>query len=390
MTKPAQQIPAGWGKVTLGEVADVKNGKTNSQDAQEYGDYPLFDRSSDIKRSNKFLFDSKAIIIPGEGAEFIPKYFSGKFDLHQRAYAAYNFREGIVPRFVYYNIDHFKKYFEKVSVGSTVKSLRLPHLIEYPILLPPLSEQTRIAAILSKVDEEIETVERIIEQTEKLKKGLMEKLLTKGIGHTKFKQTELGEIPEEWEVVRLEEIAAVERGKFSHRPRNDKRFYGGDIPFIQTGDIVNCNGKIEKYTQTLNEQGLAVSRKFAKGTIVLTIAANIGDTGILTFESCFPDSLVGINVTQKMDNEFLEYYLRTRKAYLNKISTQSAQKNINLEKLRPLLLIQPPKNEQQEIARILNSLETKISNIKKIKFHLLQLKKGLMDDLLSGRVRTKT
>jgi len=214
----------------------------------------------------------------------------------------------------------------------------------------------------------------------------MQRLLTKGIGHKKFKKTKLGEIPEEWGVVKLEEIADVERGKFGHRPRNAPQFYNGQYPFIQTGNVVNSNGRIKEYHQTLNEDGLKISRLFKKGTIVITIAANIGDTGILEFDSCFPDSLVGITVKKDYDSKFLEYFLRTKKEYLNSIATQSAQKNINLEKLRPLLVVNPEIKEQKQIADILSEVDSKIEINKLIKDKLTQLKKGLMQDLLSGRV----
>lgn len=252
---------------------------------------------------------------------------------------------------------------------------------------PPANEQTKIAEILSSVDEEIKKVIQEIKKIEELKRGLMAELLTKGIGYKKFKKTKLGMMPENWEVVRLEEIAQVERGKFSNRPRNDPKFYGGEYPFIQTGDVVNSNGRIQKYNQTLNEEGLAISRIFKKGIVVITIAANIGDTGILEFDSCFPDSLVGIIVKENMNNIFLEYYLRTRKDYLNSIATQSAQKNINLEKLRPLLIIKPKIEEQRQIAEILSAIDDKINIYKQTKNKLAELKKGLMQDLLSGKKR---
>ncbi|TSC81795.1 MAG: Uncharacterized protein G01um101420_799 [Parcubacteria group bacterium Gr01-1014_20] len=258
----------------------------------------------------------------------------------------------------------------------------------YFITRPPLLEQQKIAEILETLDKEIEQTTQIIVATEKMQMGLMQHLFTHGIGHLKFQKTEIGEIPKEWKVERLDKVARVERGKFSNRPRNDPKFYGGDIPFIQTGDVVRSGGRIKKYSQTLNEDGLAISRKFSKGTIVLTIAANIGDTGILEFDSCFPDSLVGITVNNDMDNIFLEYFMRTRKVYLNSIATQSAQKNINLQKLEPMLVVKPGLKEQREIAVILTSVDEKISVNERLKAGLTLLKRGLMQDLLSGKKRT--
>lgn len=284
--------------------------------------------------------------------------------------------------------DYFNSLKDKYSTGSTMQGISNDGIKKIVILLPPLLEQNKIAEILSTVDREIEQINIVIFQTEKLKKGLMNNLFTKGIGHKKFKDTEIGTIPQEWGLSELSKVAKVERGKFSHRPRNAPEFYGGDIPFIQTGDVVNSNGKISSYTQTLNEKGLYVSKLFKKGTIVITIAANIGDTGILQFDSCFPDSLIGITPSEKVDSIFLEYYLRTQKEYLNSISTQSAQKNINLEKLNPLPIILPEKDEQRKIASILSSVDEKILINKKYKEKLVIFKKGLMHDLLSGKVRT--
>ncbi len=260
---------------------------------------------------------------------------------------------------------------------------------EQDIVIPLLHEQSKIGEILSSLDKEIQKIESIVLETGTLRSALMQVLFTEGIGHKSFKKTEVGKLPETWSVKKLSQIATVERGKFSHRPRNAPEFYGGDIPFIQTGDVVNSNGRINSYHQTLNEKGLAVSKLFKKGTIVITIAANIGDTGILEFDSCFPDSLIGITCSSEIDSVFLEFYLRTQKNYLNSISTQSAQKNINLEKLNPLFIVLPPMVEQKRIANILYSLDEKIEVGKQLKTEFVQLKKGLMSDLLSGKVRVK-
>jgi type I restriction enzyme, S subunit len=272
--------------------------------------------------------------------------------------------------------------------GSTMKAVNNSDVKNIPILVPPEKEQRKIADILEAVDESIRNAESHIRSTQSLMNGLMRDLFVRGIGHAKYKKTELGELPVGWTIERLDTVARVERGKFSHRPRNAPEFYGGEIPFIQTGDVVSSGGRISLYSQTLNEKGLAVSRMFPKGTIVMTIAANIGDTGILEFDSAFPDSLVGITVGDETNNLFLEYYLRTRKDYLNSIATQSAQKNINLQKLNPMLVVKPPLPEQQEIATILFSIDQKISVDKKIREQLVLLKNGLMNDLLSGKKRT--
>jgi type I restriction enzyme S subunit len=302
--------------------------------------------------------------------------FQNKINLHFRAFL--------------FNSRYVLKQFENLSTGITRYTLTKEKFESVDVFFPEnINEQKKIAEILSSVDEEIKKIDDLILKTEELKNGLMVELFTKGVGNKKIKKTKIGQIPNDWNIKMLVEIAKVERGKFSHRPRNAPEFYGGNIPFIQTGDVVNSNGRINSYHQTLNEKGLSVSKLFKKGTIVITIAANIGDTGILEFDSCFPDSLIGITCFSEVNSVFLEYYLRTQKNYLNSISTQSAQKNLNLEKLSPLLVPLPSNDEQKKIADILQSIDQKIVMDKKIKEKLNQLKKGLTSDLLSGKVRVK-
>lgn len=376
-----------WQQSKIGDLLEVTNGKTNSDDAVDDGNYPLFDRSVEIKRSNKYLFDTEALIVPGEGKEFFPRYFKGKFDLHQRAYAIFpKTTHRISLKYLSYWMFFKRDYLLKMAVGSTVKSLRLYMLQNFPVDYPDDIHQEQIARYFSLLDDAISISDQIIQKTEKLKQGLIGNLLTKGIGHKKFKNTKIGEFPIEWSIEKLSDFALVERGKFSHRPRNDPQFYGGSIPFIQTGDVVNSNGRIRSYSQTLNDRGLKISKLFSKGTIVLTIAANIGDTGILEFDACFPDSLVGITPSNKLDSVYLEYYLRSRKSFLNSIATQSAQKNINLAKLNPMLIAVPPISEQKEIGKILSSIDDKISGEFITKEKLQSLKNGLMQDIFSRKV----
>lgn len=129
--------------VNLSEIADVKNGKCNRQDAVDGGKYPLFDRSSEIKNSNTYLFDCESIIVPGEGTSFTPRYYNGKFNLHQRCYCIHNFKN-VNGKYLYYNLLANKKYFSSVAVGSTVPSLRLNHFLDMQLSLHTPSEQNHI------------------------------------------------------------------------------------------------------------------------------------------------------------------------------------------------------------------------------------------------------
>jgi type I restriction enzyme S subunit len=201
------------------------------------------------------------------------------------------------------------------------------------------------------------------------------------------KQTEVGVIPEEWAIAPLGRLASIDRGKFSARPRNDPRLYGGDIPFIQTGDVTRSGGKITAFTQTLNGAGLRVSRLFPKETLFFTIAANIGDVGIATFEAACPDSLVAISPIPSVDKYWLLYELARRKDDFESLASPGAQLNINLEKLRPYLLPVPPLPEQRAIATALSDVDGLLGGLDRLIAKKRDLKQAAMQQLLTGQTR---
>ncbi|HCY2383527.1 TPA: restriction endonuclease subunit S [Escherichia coli] len=195
-------------------------------------------------------------------------------------------------------------------------------------------------------------------------------------------------VPKGWSEHTLDDLALVERGKFSVRPRNDPRYYGGDMPFVQTGDVTSSGTYLKSFSQTLNENGIGVSKVFPKNTILITIAANIGDTAITTFEVACPDSVVAIQPYKHVaDVYWLKKYLETRKTDLDAQSTQNAQKNINLQVLKPLLILTPPYAEQKKIAKILSTWDNAISVTEKLLANSQQQKKALMQQLLTGKKR---
>ena len=145
---------ADWEEKKLGEISRITTGSSNREDSNLDGKFTFFDRSQDIRSSNRFLFDAEAIIIPGEGQEFIPEYFIGKFDLHQRTYAIMDI-EPNNGKFLFYYIIFNSNHLNSHAVGSTVKSLRLPMFEKMPIKLASQEEQTKIANFLSAIDEKI-------------------------------------------------------------------------------------------------------------------------------------------------------------------------------------------------------------------------------------------
>lgn len=190
-----------------------------------------------------------------------------------------------------------------------------------------------------------------------------------------------------WPTLALEDIASVQRGKFSARPRNDPKYYGGDIPFIQTGDVANSAGHVRSYSQTLNDAGLAVSKQFPKGSLAITIAANIGDVAKVDFDFACPDSLVVIQPNKNVCTSWLMHCLQSKKAELESLAPQNAQKNINLEVLRPLALDVPSEREQQRIAEVLDTWGTAIEKTEQLIATKEKQEAGVMAALLTAKQR---
>ena len=164
-----------WKEKKLGEISNISTGNSNRQDSLENGKYAFFDRSEKVRTSNRYLFNCEAIIVPGEGQDFIPKYFIGKFDLHQRTYAITKFKKNY-GKFLYYSITYFRNHFLSYAVGSTVKSLRLPIFKKMKLFVPSINEQRKIAYTLSCMDKKIETISNQIEKIELFKKGLLQQM----------------------------------------------------------------------------------------------------------------------------------------------------------------------------------------------------------------------
>ncbi|NIB39087.1 restriction endonuclease subunit S [Pseudomaricurvus alkylphenolicus] len=167
--------------------------------------------------------------------------------------------------------------------------------------------------------------------------------------------------PDSWTFVKLSSLGEVNRGRSRHRPRDAAHLYGGPYPFIQTGDVKASNGRITSHTQTYSEAGLAQSRLWPEGTMCITIAANIAETGILQFPACFPDSVIGfIPDPEKCDIHFIEYMFRLMKKRIQAQATGSVQDNINLQTLERIEFPIPSLKEQRNIAEVLCRLDDKI------------------------------
>jgi type I restriction enzyme S subunit len=173
--------------------------------------------------------------------------------------------------------------------------------------------------------------------------------------------TDLPALPEGWVWATMPQLGELNRGKSKHRPRNDPKLLGGPFPFVQTGDVKRSGGWIRSHSQTYSELGLAQSRLWPAGTLCITIAANIAETGILTYPACFPDSVVGFTFEgDPATVRFVDSFFRTAKQEISRFAPATAQKNINLEILSEVAVPLPPLNEQH---RIVAEVERRLSVI---------------------------
>ena len=169
-----------------------------------------------------------------------------------------------------------------------------------------------------------------------------------------------------WEQKCLDELGTISRGKSKHRPRNDPSLFKGQYPFIQTADVKNANFYITEYSQTYNEKGLAQSKLWKKGTLCITIAANIADTGILGIDACFPDSIMGfVPYADKSDVRYVKYCFDILQKQCQQISQGATQDNLSWEKLSTIKFPTPPIDVQKQIADILSAYDNLIENNQK-------------------------
>ena len=383
-----------WENKTLGNICSITNGKANAQDHIDGGKYPLFDRSEIIKASNEYLFDTETVIIPGEGMRFVPKYFKGKFNLHQRAYALMNFNYN--GEFIYYSLSNQNNLLAKKAVQSTVLSLRLPILQNFPLAISENSkEQQKVADCLSSLDAVIDGHSKRLELLQEHKKGLMQQLFPQEgekIPRLRFPEFK-GD--GEWNHKKLIDIAnknvkwSFTGGPFgSNLKTNDYTDSGIRIIQLQNIGDGKFNDDYKIFTSLEKANELLSCNIYAGDIILSKMGDPVGRACII------PDSLdrglmASDGIRLVVDEDFYKKYFifslinskRIRDSIEEK-STGSTRKRIGLDILKTIKLIIPNTlAEQQKIADCLSSLDNLIEaeeqRIEQLQLH----KKGLMQKL---------
>lgn len=276
----------------------------------------------------------------------------------------------IEQEFLYYTVlsGSFQRELKGKITGSAQPGLNSNFINNFPIFLPPIKSQQEIASILTSVDYVIEKKESQVGKLKDLKKGMMQELLTKGIGHTELKDSPVGRIPKEWEVKSLGEISQLQRG----HDITKSKMVDGEYPVVSSSGISGYHNK-----HTTEGPGVVVGRK---GTI--------GSVHYL--ESNYWAHDTSLYVTDFFNNSIKYVYYLLVSLDLEKYGTKSGSPSLNRNDIHPLKLAIPKRQEQQQIANILTNTDNRIGLIKKQLEGVQNLKKALMQDLLTGKVRVKT
>lgn len=400
-------IPKHWQVKKLGDVCQVFDNlrkPINSAERQQRiaGKrqselYPYFGATGQVGWIDDYMTDGQYILIGEDGAPFLDIYkdkaykISGKTWVNNHAHILKGKDNVISDDFALHYLNSIN-YTDFVN-GTTRLKLTKSSLIEIPVVLPPLSEQL---AIVSKIEELLSDLEngkkQLLTAQQQLKVYRQSLLKAAFEGRLTNKEVKDGELPEGWVKSEMKNVCTIKRGKSKHRPRNDASLFGGKYPFIQTGDIRNAHGGyIKNYSQTYSEKGLDQSKLWDKGTLCITIAANIGETAILGIDACFPDSVVGLVCNEKLLlNEYTNYFFISHKSKLEELAPATAQKNINVDILEKVKIPLPTLSEQHQIVEILESKLTVCDKIEEtISQSLLQaeaLKQSILKKAFEGKL----
>ena len=306
----------------------------------------------------------------------------------------------VLPKYIYYRIQIIQ--FDH----STHKRYWIQQYSKIRVSIPPIPEQERIVArieeLFSQLDAGVETLKKIKAQLAVYRQAVLKEAfegrLTNHIPVSLSLSWASGEetktlpvIPEEWHYIALKHLGDLGRGKSKHRPRNDpKLFLDGKYPFIQTGDVKAATNHITTFTKQYGEFGLSQSKIWPKGTLCITIAANIAETAFLGIDACFPDSIVGFTPNNSVLAEYIRYFIESQKIRLWAFAPATAQKNINLDTLENLIVPYCSIDEQHNVISEIESRMSVCDSIEQTVDTALQqaeaMRQSILKDAFEGRL----
>ena len=332
-------------KVKLEEVCerDSSNLKQSDIIGME-GNYPIYGASGYIGNVNFYHQKNSYVAVVKDGAGI------GRTTLHPAKSSVIGTmqylvpKDNVIPEYLYYVVSHM--HLEKYFTGATIPHIYFKDYKNEEFNLDSVDEQKQIVNILGKCETIIKSRKRELKLLDDLIKARFVEMFGDPVSNSYG-------LPE----ATLPELGEFGRGISKHRPRNDPKLLGGGYPLIQTGDVANAGLYITSYNSTYSELGLRQSKMWKKGTLCITIAANIAKTAILTFDACFPDSVVGFTANEKTNNIFIHYWFLFFQTILESQAPESAQKNINLKILSELRVIVPKKEKQDEFVDFIHQVD---------------------------------
>lgn len=281
-----------------------------------------------------------------------------------------------------------------MSSGTTVDTYTITNANNTLLPIPPLLEQKRIVhrieSLFAKLDEAKEKIQQVLDGAEMRKAAILHKAFTGELTKNWRKANGISE--DSWESVKLKELGEFDRGKSKHRPRNDPRLFNGSYPFIQTGDVSSSGMYIQKHSQTLSEFGMQQSRLFPKDTLCITIAANIGKVAILTYDCCFPDSVVGFTPNERTFSKYMYYSMLKIQKEIEALAPAVAQKNLSLKLLLDVNVQIPSVEEQHTIVKIIERLLKHEKNVISASMRSIEsietMKKSILAKAFRGELGT--
>ena len=371
----------GWKYKKLGEVCDILDSqrKPITKGKRESGSIPYYGATGCLDYVKDYIFDEKLVLLGEDGAKWgagdnSAYIINGKSWVNNHAHALRPKRDLLIDELLVYYLN-FSNLLPYIT-GVTVPKLNQEKMRSIEIPIGPLKEQQSIVDYLDSAFAKIDALKANAEKALGEAKALFQASLK-----------EMLEPKEGWEEKKLQEVACdFSRGKSKHRPRNDKKWFGGNYPFIQTGEIRNANVYVTSHSSTYNEIGLSQSKLWPKDTVCITIAANIAEVAILKYPSCFPDSVIGfVADINKVDKMFVFYSLIHYQQELKKQGKGSAQDNINLGTFEKNRFPFPSLQEQHSIVATLDSLKSKVDrlqeNYEKISKECDALKQAMLREI---------
>jgi len=285
--------------------------------------------------------------------------------------------DNVNQKWVFYQLSYLINKLTSNAKDGGIKNVSLEVLRDFEIIIPKIDIQNKIVKVLDKIYNLLEKRKKSIDYINALDRSQFLNMFGDPVTN------KLG-----WDKKLFKHLAKLERGRFSPRPRNDPSYFGGNYPFIQTGDIRKSGYRLYNYSQTLNERGIRVSKEFKKGTILIAIVgATIGATTVLMIDSFTTDSVIGIKVNDnKLDNIFLERLLRFYKQPLLDKAPEAARANLNLKILNELKIITPPLELQKKYRLFSENIEQQRNKLKESLLEIENLFHSTIQKVFNGQL----